>query len=221
MKFMNLIKYRLEAEAGDGNGGSGGSRIAELEAAIAKLTENNAALLDEKMSAKKNAEAAALEAAKKAGDLESFERSSNEKLLSETSVRDAKIAKLTAQIDQLVSGSAAQKLAMELTGDAGLAAVLLPHVAARVRTEVGDEVKLRVLDASGKLTAGSLDDLAAEFRKNPTFAGIVTGSRATGDGGTATKQGGSNSAKQVDEATFLAMSQAQRSEFSRGGGRVI
>ena len=104
---------------------------------------------------------------------------------------DKKVAKLEKERDDAILlhknfladdlvGKAASDVAGKLTKSPK---VLLPHITARLSVNHdGDEPVLVVLDAKGKVSAATLDDLTKEFRDNKEFAGIVTVSQASGGG---------------------------------------
>ena len=104
---------------------------------------------------------------------------------------DKKVAKLEKERDDAVLmhknyvgdkllGDAATEIAGKLTKSPKL---LMPHLQARLAVDHdGDEPTIVVLDAKGKKSAATLDDLTKEFRDNKDFAGIVTASQASGGG---------------------------------------
>lgn len=69
------------------------------------------------------------------------------------------------------------ELASELAGQN--AALIAPHIAKRIRVDDG---KVIVTDDNGGATISTLDHLKDEFRKNPLYAPVLSGSGASGSG---------------------------------------
>src|SRR5690606_28444155 len=103
---------------------------------------------------------AAAEAAAKAGDVEALNKSWEAKLAK----REAELAEALkardSQLMDLTVGATAQRLASDLAVP-GSADVLLPHIKSRLRYEDGKTI---VLDAEGKPSASTVDELANEIR---------------------------------------------------------
>lgn len=151
-----------------------------LEDRLKKLEANNRDLLAEKIKAKEQADAAALEAAKKGGDIEALEKSWTEKMTSAVAAKDEELTKYQEMVSQMTVGSAATTLAAELFGEH--AELMMHHVKNRLTYEVSEgKPKVRVLD-DGKPSAKSLDDLKEEFKSSQKFAPFVLGSKASGGG---------------------------------------
>ena len=105
---------------------------------------------------------------------------------------DKKVAKLEKERDDALllhknyvgsklKDETARDLAAKLNKDK--TALLMPHLTSRLDVDYeGDEPSIVVLDAKGKKSAATLDDLAKEFRDNKEFAGIVLASQASGGG---------------------------------------
>jgi hypothetical protein len=158
-------------------------------------------LLSEKKAAEKarrEAEEAARtereEAARKSGNVEELERSWSEKY----SRREAELngqlestnSTLQGQIRDLTVGRAATDIATTLAIP-GSAKALLPHIERRLSVEQRDgKPTVVVLDASGKLSAATLDELKAEFTNDPAFGPLIAGSKASGGGAGGAGKGG-------------------------------
>lgn len=103
--------------------------------------------------------------------------------------KDTEIAALntdkTALTKTVVCGPEAEKIAAKFTAPA----LIKSHILARLDVDPSSG-KARVLDANGKASAASLDDLAKEFVDNPDFKAIVIGSKASGSADSV-RQGGS------------------------------
>lgn len=150
-------------------------------------------LLGEKKLAEKKAreaeEAARMEreeAARKSGNVEELERSWSEKY----NRRDAELngmleqerQTLSGQIRDLTVGRTATDIASALAVQ-GSAKALLPHIERRLSVEQRDgKPVVVVLDAQGKLSAATLDELKAEIANDSAFAPLIAGSKASGGG---------------------------------------
>lgn len=159
------------------------------------LKRKNAELLEEKKAEQRRREAAELERAKKDGDVTALETSWQTRLDTEVGAERAKVTGLEAQLQALTVGRAATELAAELavvTNGVSSAKALLPHIEKRLSMEVGQDgvAKVRVLDADGKPSAKTLDQLKDEFRADPVFAPLIQASKAGGSGADGGKGGG-------------------------------
>ncbi|MEG0968851.1 MAG: hypothetical protein RSG92_26130 [Pseudomonas sp.] len=158
-------------------------------------------LLDEKKAAdkaRKDAEEQARlereEALRKSGNVEELEKSWSEKY----SRREAELtgtlenerATLQGQIRDLTVGRTATEIATTLAIP-GSAKALLPHIERRLSVEQRDgKPTVVVLDAAGKLSAATLDELKAEFTSDPAFGPLIAGSKASGGGAGGAGKGG-------------------------------
>ena len=137
-------------------------------------------LLNEKKTektAREQAEAAKRqadeEAARKAGDVQALELSWKQKLETTEGTFKQQLDAANKQIYSLTVGQTATALASELAVQ-GSASVLLPHLERRLSVEIVDgSPQLRVLDAQGKPSAATIDDLRQEFVSNPAFAPLI------------------------------------------------
>ena len=153
-----------------------------LKSSVERLEAKNRELLEEKKRAKQEAEQAALDAAKKGGDVEALEKSWQQKVQAIEQDLAAKIAQYERMVSDMTSGAEAIRAASELALS-GSADVLLPHIQRRLSTEVKDgKAIVRVLDADGRPSAMSIADLKKEIAANPAFAPILVGARANGSG---------------------------------------
>lgn len=119
---------------------------------------------------------------KKNGDVAALEASWQKKLDTAKAEADAAAAKLNGAISKLLADGTARDLANALS--------TVPSVMAKVIRErltvdmSGDEPALRVLDANGKPSAMSVDDLKKEIASNKEFAAIIKASNGSGGGAT-------------------------------------
>lgn len=163
--------YKLDTDAEDvGELRRANARLKEEAKAAKKAADDAKALLDDGEVTK----------ARNAGDVAALENSYKEKMAMETGLRDAQIAKLKAHTQaQLVDNVAAQ-IAGKLTDSPAL---LIPHIKARLAADFeGDSPQTRVLDATGKISAFTTDDLTKEFAANKDFSAIIRVSKASGGG---------------------------------------
>lgn len=147
------------------------------------------------------------ENARKNGNIEALEKSWQEKLTKREAELLEQSKALESQVYQLTVGQTASTLANELAVS-GCSSVLLPHITGRLQVETVDgQVKVRVLDAQGKPSAATIDDLKKEFRDNPAFKPLIAASHASGGGANGANPGG-GAAKKPSE-----MSLAERAEW--------
>jgi len=162
-------------------------------------------LLDEKKAAdkaRKDAEDQARlereENARKTGNVEELEKSWSEKYNRREAELNGMLEQergtLSTQIRDLTVGRTATDIASALAIP-GSAKALLPHIERRLSVEQRDgKPVVVVLDAQGKLSAATLDELKAEFANDTAFAPLIAGSKASG-GGAAGAGGGGGAAK--------------------------
>lgn len=158
--------------------------------------------------------------ARKKGDIQTLERSWQKKLDDANAENKATIAKLTGHVTKtLLDGTAAQ-----LAGKISTVPALMAK-AIRERLVVdfeGDEPTLKILDASGKPSAMTVEQLSQEFVANKDFSSIIVGSKATGGGaakdGFAKRNGGAaqnDTDKPVSLATMNPRDLAEKIKANR------
>lgn len=193
------------------------TQLGSLQDTVKKLEENNKALLSEKLEAKRLADEAAEEVARKTGDVKSLEKSWAEKLEAERKAADS----IRQTLDRVTAGATAATVAAELFGEH--AELMADHVARRLRTEYADgNPAVRVLDAAGNLTALSVEDLKNEFRNNAKFAPFIVASRANG-GGNANQGGGGGGGSgkaTMKRADFELLDPVSKAAFIKDGGTL-
>ncbi|MBD8493838.1 hypothetical protein [Pseudomonas syringae] len=147
---------------------------------------------------KKEAEDAAQlereEALRKSGNVEELEKSWSEKYSRReaelTGTLESERNTLQGQIRDLTVGRTATEIATTLAIP-GSAKALLPHIERRLSVEQRDgKPTVVVLDAAGKLSAATLDELKAEFTNDPAFGPLIVGSKASGGGAGGAGKGG-------------------------------
>lgn len=125
--------------------------------------------------------------AKKRGDIETLEKSWREKNEKVTKELTDKLSAKDAFIQKTLVDSVATSLAAKLAGDKST--ILLPHIKARLTADLaGDAPTTKVLDATGKPSALSIEDLEKEFVANKDFSSIIVGSKASGSSASKDRQ---------------------------------
>lgn len=187
------------------------AQLSEALKGIEALKAKNEELLGETKAAKQKArereeaaQKAAEEAAAKSGDVESLTKSWQEKLTKREAELKAEVEKRDAQLMQLTVGATAQNIAGDLAVP-GSAGVLAKLVRERLKYEDG---KVAVLDAEGKPSALTVDELKKEIAEDPALAPLIAGSRASGGGAAGAKGGGA--AKTWDQMTGMERVELRR-----------
>ncbi|WP_348720372.1 hypothetical protein [uncultured Alcanivorax sp.] len=213
MRF-NKIPYMKREGAGDEGGGDGGSQltpeqIAEIQAENTRLKEHQDKLLGETKTAKQERQEAAKQLKelqdqmaslnddkhRKAGDVEALEKSWQEKLAKREGELNSELEQHKGWLkEQMVTG-VASSIAAEIAVQ-GSAKALQPHLTSRLSMEVRDgKPTTVVLDAQGKPSAMTVDELKAEFTNDPAFAPLIVGSKASGGGASGGGNGGGAATK--------------------------
>jgi len=160
---------------------------------VSGLKAKNAELLAEKKEIERKAREAEdtarqerEEAARKSGNVEELERSWTEKFTRREAELNGMLEQergtLSGQIRDLTVGRTATDIASALAVQ-GSAKALLPHIERRLSVEQRDgKPVVVVLDAQGKLSAATLDELKAEIANDAAFAPLIAGSKASGGG---------------------------------------
>lgn len=170
--------------------------------------------------AEEAAQRAAQEALEKSGNVEALRKSYDDKLAKSESEWKGKMSDYERSIHSLTVGQTATSLAAAIAIP-GSAEVLLPHIRQRLSVEYKDGHPVTVvLDASGKPSAATVEDLKAELLASPAFAPLLVGSKASGGGASGGGRSGGAAAKGVSRAAFDAMSPSQRMEHVKSGGTI-
>jgi len=143
-------------------------------------------LRDAQKASDEEARLAREEAARKSGDAAALERSWTEKMNKALADKEAEyqpqVQSLQGDVERLLIDNVAQSMAGSIAIQ-GSEALLIPHIKARLRVEVRDGQRTTVVvDAAGKPSAATLDDLKKEFAGNKAFAPVIVGSKASGGG---------------------------------------
>lgn len=124
------------------------------------------------------------EGMKKAGQIDLLEKSYQEKLSKTEKEAAEKISKWQNTIKKNLLESTANSIAKEISTSPE---IISRFITDRLSVDFDSEVPtIKVLDASGNLSASTLEDLKKEFSANKTFAPIIISSKASG--GSATDQ---------------------------------
>lgn len=197
------------------------------DAAEAKrLREENDRLLAKSKEAdkhKKEQERLAREASEKAalaaGDLESYKKSLDEKINGITAEIGGERDLYRSIAEKRTSGAAATSLANKMAMQ-GMADALLPHIAPRIGCKIvdGDMVPV-ILDAQGRETALTVDDLEKELRKVPYLKAIIAASSASGAGNPGGQ--GNGSVKEMSRAEFESKPAHEKQALMRKGVQIV
>lgn len=137
--------------------------------------------------------------AKKRGDIETLEKSWKTKNEELESGFKTQLAGKDSFITKTLIDNVALKMASNISTSPGL---ILPHIKARLAADLeGDSPITKVLDADGKPSALTIEDLEKEFVANKDYAAIIIASKASGsstsnDGKNSSTNGGANNGDQ-------------------------
>lgn len=205
-------KFRLKVD--------GIEDVSGLKAKNAELLAESKANKAAAKAAKDAADAAALSALEKGGDIEALRKSYDAKLAAREAELNGKLTDYERSINSLTVGQTATSLAAALAIP-GSADVLLPHIRGRLSVEYRDGHPVTVvLDASGKPSAMTVQELQAEFLANPAFAPLLVGSKASGGGAAGGGRSGGATAKSVSRATFEKMNPSDQKAHIMGRGVI-
>jgi len=153
--------------------------------------------VDNALQAKNHEKAERLKLQKELNDL----KASGEGKGAEAESLRTQLAELTERLnlrDNALKSSAIKVAATELTKLAKSPRLFEPHVLKRLSAELDESgnAVVKVLDADGKVSKATLQELGEEFKKDKDFASLMLGSASSGgDGGLPTDPTGNN--KQV------------------------
>lgn len=165
--------YKLDIEGDEDSGAL--KRAKDREVQLRKDAEKRAKEAEEKLGEIEGNDA------RKKGDIQTLERSWQEKLDKQKTEYETRVGKLSAHTTKTLVDNVALSIATKISNAPTL---ILPHIRARLQADFeGDEPKTRVLDKDGKPSALTPDELSAEFVANKDFASIITASRASGGAG--------------------------------------
>lgn len=153
--------------------------------ALRRANERNKIEADEAKAAAKKAadELAALKetGARNSGDVAALDASWKEKFKTQETAHKEANGKLTGMLDTQLRQNVAKELAGKISNAPSL---LLPHILPRIKVDLTGETPVtQILDAQGKLSALTLEDLQKELVANKDFAPIIVANRGSGSGG--------------------------------------
>ncbi|WP_085631568.1 hypothetical protein [Pseudomonas sp. R16(2017)] len=191
--------------------------VSGLKSKVQELLDEKKAEAEKRKAAEDQARLDREEALRKSGNVEELEKSWSEKYARReaelTGQLESTNATLQGQIRDLTVGRTATEIATTLAIP-GSAKALLPHIERRLSVEQRDgKPTVVVLDAAGKLSAATLDELKAEFTNDPAFGPLIAGSKASGGGAGGAGKGGGAALKRSE------MSSAQKREYIDAHGQ--
>jgi hypothetical protein len=168
--------------------------VSGLKSKVQELLDEKKAEAEKRKAAEDQARLDREEALRKSGNVEELEKSWSEKYARREAELSGQLestnATLQGQIRDLTVGRTATEIATTLAIP-GSAKALLPHIERRLSVEQRDgKPTVVVLDAAGKLSAATLDELKAEFTNDPAFGPLIAGSKASGGGAGGAGKGG-------------------------------
>lgn len=177
--------YRLDVEGEEDTGAL--KRAKDRESQLRKDAEEKLKLAQESLDKITGDDA------RKKGDIETLEKSWNTKKdLEISSLKtgyEERINKLSTYTQKNLVENVAMQIASKISKSPAL---ILPHIKARLQADLdGETPSTVILDASGKASALTIDQLSAEFVANKDFASIIIGSRASGSANLGDKNKGS------------------------------
>lgn len=163
----------------------------------------------------------------KLADVAKGKNPDHERIVAEmNAAHEAKVAELSGELMKVRKGGALEKLKAELAkADVIPEGLDMLTVFAQSRMEFADDGATRFLSSDGKPLIGSGSDGSATIsdfakmlaKENP----MLVNDAGTGGGGTPPKGKGGTPDKTVTRAQFDTMSHADRSAFSKSGGKVV
>lgn len=185
-----------------------GEDVTGLKAKVQELLDEKKAEADKRKAAEESARTAAEESARKKNDFETLAKSLEQKNLE----LQSKLEEIQKRDANLAIDSAALKMASELSEGSNVK-LMTRFLKDRLRFEDGE---VKVTDEKGGLTVSTLEDLAAEFKKNEDFSSLIVATKASGGGAT----GGSGGAagKKFNELTTaekVALHRDSPEEYAR------
>lgn len=181
--------YRLDLEQ-DPNANK---EAEELRKERERLREQNERLLQEKKKEQEKARQAEEERARREKDVETLERTWNERHQKELAEAQQRTNMLMGALESQMVNGVALRIATEISDSPDL---ILPHVQSRLRaSEENGRWVTRVVDVAGNATAMSVEELAEQIKSEKRFAPLIRGTKAAGggaNGGNGGAGGGSN-----------------------------
>ncbi len=172
--------FKLDVEGEEDTGAL--KRAKDREAQLRRDAEKKAKELEDRLADIEGDDA------RKKGDIATLEKSWQKKMDDQKAADKAVIDKLTNHTKQSLVDNVALSIASKISSSPNL---ILPHIKARLQADFeGDVPTTRVLDAAGKPSALTIEELSKEFVANKDFSAIIIGSKASGGAGKPTNSGG-------------------------------
>jgi hypothetical protein len=173
--------YKLDLSGDDGEDTGALKRAKDRETQLRRDAEKALKEAQEKL------DALGTDDARKKGDIETLEKKWAKDLADAKAAGDGTITKQRAFIEKSLVGNTAKLIAKEISKSPAL---MERYVRDRLSVDFdGDEPTLRILDATGKVSALDIDGLKKEIVANKEFGDIVIVSQASG-GAAKTKTNG-------------------------------
>jgi len=140
-------------------------------------------------------------------DVDALETSWKKKMDDQKADYETRLTESEGSLTGLLVDSVANRIAGDIST---VPSLMAESIKQRLTTEIVDGKRVtRVLDAAGKPSALTIEELQKEIVANPTFAPIIVGSKASGSGANG---GGSNNGS---AKTFSGMSESERVSLFR------
>lgn len=186
----------------------------EHEKRARQEAEKRARELQEALEAKEH------ETVVRSGKVEDLEKAWQKKHTDALTAKDAEVKAIESDLHRLLVDNVAQAIAREIAVQ-GADPVLLPHIKSRLSVDIRDGKRTTVvLDADGKPSALTVDELKKEFVGNAAFAPVIAAGKGSG-GGAGGASGGGATNKRMTLADFNAMKPTARADFMKSGGTLI
>lgn len=186
-----------------------------------KTKEKLQKLEKERRDAADKARKAEEDAARASGSVEELDKSWQKKhtdaIAELRGQYDPLVQSQDADIRRLLVDNVSRDIAIEIAVDEDAVAALLPHIKGRLGVDIRDGQRVTVVvDANGKASALTLDELKKELKTSKTFARLIKGSKASGGGAGGGSGGG---APPTDDLKRSKMSPKEKSEYITNHGR--
>ena len=179
-----------------------------------RLLKHNETLLAEKKAKQEQARQAQLERerleqeqARKNGDIEKLEQAWQDKL----KTYEQKVQELQQQRDNDLLERESHKVAQALTDNSANQQLLKRFVQDRLAVSDG---QVRALDANGQ-PINRVDELITEFKTCGLYDSLITGTRASGTGGTGSSNVANKSPTEMTEVERLELKRTNPEQFKQ------
>jgi hypothetical protein len=200
--------YVLNVEGGEDTGAL--KRAKDHEAQLRRDAEDRERRTRAEMDELRN------ETARRTGDTSALEQSWKEKVEAAKAEGKTALEKLQNGVRELLVGAQSDALAGEIST---VPTLMKGYVQKQLDVDFSDlgAPKLRVLDAAGKPTSKTVDDLKKELVENKELAAIVKASNSSGGGaaGQTGRGGAGKTFKDMTESERLALHRENPQEFRR------